>query len=103
MIKNAADPSQVKRAADRERYNRETQLNDIRIVLGTLEGRRLMWRLMGHAKVFESIWEPSAKIHYNSGLQDFGHFIMSEIADADQALLFKMMLEAKQEEEKQND
>lgn len=58
--------------------------------------------MMEHTKTFGSIWEPSAKIHYNSGKQDVGHFIMAEIMEADPNLFMKMMKE-KQKGDKNNE
>lgn len=99
VVKNAADEAQVKKAKIQEEDIRLEELNDLRVVLSMKEGRRFLWRLLTHCKVFESIWEPSAKIHYLAGSQDIGHFIMAEISDAGQDYLFKMMEEAKKEKE----
>lgn len=97
LVKNASDPEQVKAAENKHRSGRVTELDDFKVVLSTPQGRRLLWRLMGKAKVFETVWESSARIHYNAGQQDFGHFIMSEILEADEESYFKMMREAKQQ------
>ena len=102
MVQNAANPKQIKKAKARERHQRSDELADIRAVVNLPEGRRFIWRLLGRANVFGSIWEPSAKIHYNAGEQDFGHFIMSEIGDASEEALFLMMKENKQNEREQN-
>ena len=98
VVKNAADPKQIKKGKREERNIRDVELDDIKEVLRTPQGRRFMWRVMAKCKTFESIWESSAKIHYNSGQQDLGHFIMSEIIQADEDLLFTMMKENKQGE-----
>jgi len=76
---------------------RELELSDIRAVLKTAEGRRVLWRLLDMAAPFRSIWEQSARIHYNAGKQDFGHFIMSEMEEADLQLFFKAWTENKKE------
>jgi len=99
LVKNAASEKQVKKAETRELSKREMELNDLRIVLGSVRGRRVFWRLLEHCKVFGTVWEPSAKIHYNSGQQDVGHFLMSEIVQADERYLFDMMRENKKEKE----
>ena len=91
LVHNAADPKQVKNAKRKEKFDREGVLQDIRMVLSTPEGKRLIWRLLSHCRTFESIYEQSARIHYNAGQQDLGHFIMAEIISADEQLLFTMM------------
>ena len=97
LVKNAASEKQVKKAEKKEYSVREKELNDLKKVLNTTEGRRVFWRLMDHCRVFETVWEPSAKIHYNSGKQDVGHFIMGEIVEADEKYLMEMMKENKKE------
>lgn len=94
-VKNAADKKQVKKAKVTEDMIRDKQLNDVRVVLNTPHGRRLLWRIMEKCKTFGSVWEPSAKIHYNAGQQDLGHFLLSEVTEADEELLFQMMKENK--------
>jgi hypothetical protein len=96
LVRNASDESQVRGAKDKAKRVRDHELDDLRTILQAPQGRRLLWRLMGRCKVLNSVWEPSAKIHYNSGQQDIGHFIMAEIVEADEDAVFKMMKEAKE-------
>jgi hypothetical protein len=74
-----------------EKLKRERELDDLRAVITTPEGRRVMWRLLSRCGTFASIWEPSAKIHYNSGQQDVGHYLMAEIVEAEPSALLEMM------------
>jgi hypothetical protein len=97
LVKNAASEKQVKRAEEKQQTKREMELNDLHHVLGNPRGRRFVWRLLEKCRVFNTVWEPSAKIHYNSGQQDIGHFIMSEIVEADEKYLLDMMKENKKE------
>lgn len=91
LVGNAASKKQVTKAGRKEELSRDGELNDIRAVLSTAEGQRFIWRLMEKCKTFNSIWVSNAAIHYNSGQQDIGHFIMSEIVEADEQLLFNLM------------
>ena len=95
-VKNAADPEQVEKAAKKVGLARENELADLKAVLAMPQGRRLLWRLLTHCSVFESIWHPSALIHANAGRQDVGHFIMAEITEANEDALFQMMKENKE-------
>lgn len=93
---NAADPRQVSAAGKVEDRRRERELNDLRIVLSTTEGRRVFWRLLEFCGVHRSVKDHSGSItYYNAGLQDTGHFIEAEIVAADEELLFKMQREAR--------
>jgi hypothetical protein len=67
---------------------------DLQEVLSTIEGRRFLWGQLGKCKVYESIWESSAKIHYNAGKQDLGHELMREILDASPEAYLQMQKES---------
>lgn len=95
FVKNAADVEQVREAEHREKREKIISIEDMRYVLGSEQGRRVMWKLLSHCNVFKSIWHPSAQIHHASGMQDVGHFIMAEIMDADEGALIQMMTESK--------
>lgn len=100
-VANAADRGQVRRASRSERDLRERDLNDLRSVLSISEGRRVLWRVLSHCSVFESVFHPSnSQQSHNSGRQDVGHWLMSEIGEAGQSSLFQMMQEAKEAAEK---
>ena len=96
LVQNAADRPQVQRAKRRVQDARFGELSDLRAVLAQPEGRRVLWRLLEHCSVFESIWDPSVRIHVNAGRQDVGHWLMAEIERADDEALFRLMVEAKQ-------
>lgn len=76
----------------------ESMLNDMRIILNTKEGRRVFWMLLARCKTFGSIMETNAKVYYNAGQQDIGHFLLAQITKADDNLFLQMMRESKQGE-----
>lgn len=93
LVSNASSEKQVNAAGQAERHSRDCELDDLKSVLSKPEGRRVLWRIMSECSTFGSIWHPSAAIHYNSGKQDLGHWLMGEITEAGEDLLFKMMKE----------
>jgi len=97
LVKNAANEKQLKSAEHKEKFAREKELNAWREILNLPSGRMVLWNLMGKCKVFGSVWDNSARIHFNAGQQDIGHFIMSEICEADEESFFQMMRENKKE------
>lgn len=102
LVKNAADESQVRNAENKILNGRDQEMRDLADVLSTASGRRFVWRVLIHCKSFESIWEQSARIHYNAGIQDVGHFLMTEIVEADEDSLMLMMKENKKREKDLN-
>lgn len=102
VVSNAADKGQVAAASKKEKYGRERQLDDWCVILSIPEGRRVIWQLLGKAKIHETIFETSSRIYYNAGQQDFGHYIMSEATEAQPDAFLKMMMEAQRDAETQN-
>lgn len=99
LVKNTADREQVDSARKKEKLARFQEISDLQAILSAVQGRRFIWRLLARAKTFESIWDPSSKIHFNAGQQDFGHFILAELMEADPNAFIKMMEENKKEKE----
>lgn len=94
-VRNAADPEQVRKAKQRETFTRDDELNDLRAVLSLPAGRRVLWRLLGQTKAFEDVYDDSAtRMAYNAGRQGFGHFIISEIGEAEPGAWIQMQREA---------
>lgn len=104
LVQNAADPKQVRQAARRQQKDRDLEIDDIRTVMNTVQGRRFLWRLMGHCKTFESVFSTDAgALAYNSGRQDVGHFLIAEVNDAVPAGFLLMMQESQAREKERND
>ena len=77
----------------KEKIEENNEVNDLLAVLDIPQGRRVLWRILEECKTFGSIYETSARIHYNAGQQDIGHMIMAKITEADEEALFTMMRE----------
>lgn len=98
-VRNAADPQQVKRAKETEGQRRDRELAELRDVLSTLSGRRVLWRFLAKCRTYESIMETSARIYYNAGQQDLGHYLQGEIGLADPDAFILMMQDARKMEQ----
>jgi hypothetical protein len=97
---NAASAPQVRAADKQEKRRINHEVEEFRLLLENPGFRRYLWRLMGHCKVFETVFDGhGSKMAYNAGMQDVGHFILAEIQDARPTALIQMMEEAKQREE----
>lgn len=93
-VKNASDEKQVKRSSAMEKIGRDQELDDVKAVMGTECGRRFVWRLLEKCETFGSVARPNyGDTYYVSGKQDVGHYVMAEIAEADEMVLGKLMIE----------
>jgi len=80
---NAGSRSEVERAQRREKQRRKQELADLRAVMESAEGRRLIWRFLGMSRVFESAFNTNAMAQSHSiGWQDGGRWWLKEIDEA---------------------
>lgn len=96
VVKNAADPAQVKRAGRIERDKAKEFGALMQATMASADARALLWALLGRAKIYQSVFHRDSNVMaYNAGRQDFGHEIMAEIIAADPALYLQMEREAR--------
>lgn len=96
LVGNAADPKQVRRANQAERLRQQRELDDLRHVMGTRQGRRFVWRQLSAAGVFRLSFtyaEPETTI-FNEGRRSMGLNLMAEIHQLDPAHYLTMANEA---------
>lgn len=94
-MKNAADQEQVAAAKEKQLRGRERELEDVRLVLGTPQGRRLFWRYLEECGVFRTSFTGNSTTFFNEGQRNIGLKIMADINDADPAFLAVMTKESK--------
>lgn len=95
LVGNAADAEQVGKATRTEQFQRDEELADLKHVIGTPMGRRVIWRLLSRAGAFRSTYDDHAsRMAYNAGQQDVGHFILAEVSEADPEAWMLMQIEA---------
>lgn len=95
-VKNASDPKQIKEAAIKERFDDKSAVEDMKSVLSTIQGRRVLWRLLKECQVLRSLMDESPYwAYYKIGKHDIGVVIFESIVDADEGAYLKMMTENK--------
>ena len=101
LVRNAADPQQVRRAARKEADAEAMLLAGLKELQATPTGRFVFRSLLERLGVFRSVWENSARIHYNAGRQDAGHELMALLVQADENAYELMEREARARSQKQ--
>lgn len=97
LVKNAADPQQVRRAAQVERDRGEQFTGNLKAVLETPAGRFVIWELLARAGIYRCEFEGSAKVHFNEGRRNFGlESILAPVIEASEELYALMEREARQ-------
>jgi hypothetical protein len=69
----------------------ENRLNRWRRVFGTEDGLLVLNELLDRTGAMDSIYETSAKIHYNSGRQDLGLEILADVMLADRQIYHNLI------------
>lgn len=98
LVKNVADPQQVRDAGVKVKMERDRELEDIRFILTLQEGRRFLSRVLAKFKVAQLHWRPGAEINRDVGHFECASFILGEIVRADAAIGAQMLTEAYQAE-----
>lgn len=100
-VKNAADEKQVKEGNAKSRIGRQLELNDVRTVLGTSDGRRFMWRYLRRCGIFSSsfVAGDSHQTAFLEGERRVGLELLADVNDADPGAYLKMMHENQEGED----
>lgn len=86
---------QERKAEEKKRdLKRQLELEDVKYISQSQQGRRFLWRLLNHCSVYGSIFNTNALTQsHNSGRQDVGHFVQGELVQASPENYLKMQNE----------
>lgn len=93
---NAADPQDVAATQRLEEMRARQARNDLVVALRYPEVRRVLWRVLEQANVFDDIWTPDAlALAHRTGRQSVGRFLWAAIDDVDEAAVMAMRADAR--------
>lgn len=93
---NAANKGQIKQARRKERSLRERELDDVKAVLSTKEGRRVWWKFLDFCGVFRSSFTGNNSTFYNEGQRNVGLKMLGDMNEAMPDAYALMLKEAKE-------
>lgn len=93
-MRNAANPKQLERAKEQEKYAAKQRREDVFFIMGDPKGRRVIWDVLEFTGVFSVGWDPSAKIHFNAGMRNVGLRLFQELHQVCPDLYLLMAKEA---------
>ena len=92
---DVSNEKEVKKNKKKWELVRETELEDIKFVLQSPQGRRFMWKILSHAKLITSISHHDPyQMAINSGARDEGLWLLGEIDAADKQGYMKIYKES---------
>ena len=94
MVKNAADPKQVKRAKQMGKLVSDKDKDDLLFLLSTPQGRRYCWKLLKWCGLYQSPEDSRGDAtQRNIGAQNIARKILADIVSVDQRAWLKMQEE----------
>jgi len=76
--------AQNKKLTDEQKKERQKEIEDIRKILKTPEGRRFLWRIWSMAGMFREPFNPNSNnTGYNLGRMSIGRDILGDVNEAD--------------------
>ena len=95
---DTGDEISVKQSKKKHELDRDVELEDLRHVLSTPQGRRFLWRLLCECRLFVTIshHEPLTMSRM-SGRRDYGLWLLDELGAADSNAFLKLIQESKKE------
>lgn len=83
LVDNVADPAQTKNATRVMRERRNQHMADLRVLLASPAGRRVLWGLLEQCHVLHSIYDENPHRMYRlSGEQNVGHRLLADMEHA---------------------
>lgn len=98
LVKNAANPDQVKEAAQKEKFRKEKELDGLSSILSTETGRKYIYSVLEFCGVYSTIFSAETnRIYFNEGQRNVGLKLIADINTACPDLYVKMIEESKKE------
>lgn len=96
LVRNAADEGQVKEAKHKERGRREDELNDLRFILNSIQGRRFFFRWLSQTRLNKISFVPGDPYYtaFQDGERNGAVRLLAEINEADPKAYGKMIVES---------
>ena len=101
--RNAADPKQIERAKRQQEKALQQRKDDLFFIMGDPKGRRFVWDQLSYAGIYTDGWDPSARIHFNSGRRNVGLRLFLEIHQVCPDLYLLMSKEAAEADKKRQE
>lgn len=80
---NASDEKEVRSNRDLARVERERELNDLRLIAATPEGRRFFRRMFGMGHIEQDVFTGNSATFYNLGMRQFALKYWNDLKEAD--------------------
>lgn len=101
FVQNPADEEQVKEGGKKEQFRLNEQMDALRAVLATREGRKTLWWILARCRVhaLSAEMESPNRTYFNEGQRNIGLQLQGMITEADPKAFITMMEEVRREKD----
>jgi hypothetical protein len=97
---DAGDEAVVSKRKTKVQLTAETEVEDLRRLLETKEGRRVLWRILSYCGVYDNAFTGNSTTFFNNGRQDVGKWLIKELLRVSNKSYVNLQLSALNEEDK---
>lgn len=90
-----SDAHQARNAAARAKLRRDQELDDVRALMDTPEGRRFMWRLLDRAGIYRTTFTGNSASFFNEGMRNLGLIFVADVHEVCPEQYTRMLAEAR--------
>lgn len=95
LVRNAADESQVRGAEVKKKLRDDAEDADLKYILASDQGRRLLWKLLETCGIFKSSFTGSSETFFLEGQRNIGLKILADIMRVDPESYLRMYKQSK--------
>jgi len=92
-VSNAADPAKVKNSERKAKDARKQEIEDVRFILSSAQGRRFFWRYLGECGLFQSSFTGNSETFFREGQRNVGLKLMADLNESDPKMYSVMINE----------
>lgn len=97
LVKNGSDEEQVKKAEKKEAFKSHQNIDDMRFILSTVQGRRVLKKYLETCGVFRTSFSENVnQTLFLEGQRNVGLMLLNDINSADPMAYVKMINEGKE-------
>ena len=94
LVKNAADPEQVRKAGKKVKTREENETLDLEAILNTPHGRRFVWKILKRCRMYSDNFSSDALVMaQNEGMRKIGLILAEDIEKVDPSAILNMGVE----------
>lgn len=97
FVANASNPSQVKEAGDKVKRIRDRELENLRVLLSTPQGKEFVWGVLEFCGIFKDSMTGSSMTFYNEGRRSVGLKVLADVTKASPQAFVQMMMDNEKE------